>query len=84
MFACKCNIMHITTLRITMNNEEIGTLIKQRRVLLNIKQSDLAEIAKVGLRYLNDIENGKGNPSIGKLEKILSVLGLQIEINVKK
>jgi len=67
-----------------MNNSEIGILIKQRRTLLNIKQSDLAEIAKVGLRYLNEIENGKGNPSIGKLEKILNVLGLQMEINVKK
>jgi y4mF family transcriptional regulator len=67
-----------------MNNQEIGKIIKQRRVLLNIKQADLAEIAKVGLRYLNDIENGKGNPSIGKLEKILSALGLQMEINVRK
>jgi len=67
-----------------MNKEDLGKIIKQRRELLNIKQADLAEIAKVGLRYLIEIENGKGNPSIGNLEKILNVLGLQLEIKVKK
>lgn len=66
-----------------MKREDLGKMIKQRREFLHINQSDLAEIAEVGLRYLVDIENGKGNPSIGKLEKILDVLGLQIEIRVK-
>ncbi|TSA30730.1 MAG: transcriptional regulator [Ignavibacteriales bacterium] len=66
-----------------MNKQDLGKILKQRRELLNIKQADLAEIAKVGLRYLIDIENGKGNPSIGNLEKILNVLGLQIEIKAK-
>jgi len=67
-----------------MTKEELGEILKQRREFLNIKQADLAEIAKVGLRYLIEIENGKGNPSIGNLEKILNVLGLQLEIKVKK
>lgn len=66
-----------------MKKEDLGKMIKQRREFLHIKQSDLAEIAEVGLRYLVEIENGKGNPSIAKLEKILNVLGLQIEIRVK-
>ncbi len=67
-----------------MDNLEIGKIIRARREFLGIKQADLAEIAGSGLRYLIDIENGKGNPSIGKLEKILTVLGLEIEIKVRK
>jgi y4mF family transcriptional regulator len=66
-----------------MNKEVLGNIIKRRRDFLNITQADLAEIAGVGLRYLIDIENGRGNPSIGNLEKILNVLGLQIEIKAK-
>ena len=66
-----------------MNKEVLGNIIKKRRDFLNITQADLAEIAGVGLRYLIDIENGRGNPSIGNLEKILNVLGLQIEIKAK-
>ena len=66
-----------------MKKEDLGKLIKQRREFLHVRQSDLAEIAEVGLRYLVEIENGKGNPSMAKLEKILDVLGLQIEIRVK-
>ena len=66
-----------------MNKEVLGNIIKRRRDFLNITQAELAEIAGVGLRYLIDIENGRGNPSIGNLEKILNVLGLQIEIKAK-
>jgi transcriptional regulator with XRE-family HTH domain len=66
-----------------MNKEVLGNIIKKRRDFLNITQAELAEIAGVGLRYLIDIENGRGNPSIGNLEKILNVLGLQIEIKAK-
>lgn len=66
-----------------MNKEVLGNIIKNRRDFLNITQAELAEIAGVGLRYLIDIENGRGNPSIGNLEKILNVLGLQIEIKAK-
>ena len=67
-----------------MDNQEIGRFIKARREFLGIKQSDLAEIAGTGLRYLIAIENGKGNPSIGKLEKILAPLGLEIAITIRK
>jgi y4mF family transcriptional regulator len=75
--------VHLINEEGTMNKEDLGKIIKRRREFLKIRQSDLAEIAQVGLRYLVDIENGKGNPSIEKLEKILNVLGLQFEIGAK-
>lgn len=66
-----------------MDKIGIGNLIKQRRKLLGITQKDLAEIASIGLRFLKDIETGKGNPSVETLEKILTPLGLQFEIRIK-
>ena len=54
--------------------------IRDRRQLLLITQGDLAEIAGVSLRSLIDIEQGRGNPGIHQLMKVLDVLGLKIEI----
>lgn len=59
---------------------DLGKQIKDRRNFLNITQGDLAEISEVSLRSLIDIEQGKGNPSLKQLIKILDVLGMRIEI----
>ena len=64
--------------------ENLGRQIRDRRNYLNITQVDLAEIAGVSLRSLIDIEQGKGNPSLGQLMKILDVLGMKVEITNKK
>jgi y4mF family transcriptional regulator len=63
--------------------ESLGRQIRDRRNYLNITQVDLAEIAGVSLRSLIDIEQGKGNPSLNQLMKILDVLGMQVEITDK-
>ncbi|MES2732061.1 MAG: helix-turn-helix domain-containing protein [Bacteroidota bacterium] len=68
-----------------MNNllENLGKQIRDRRNFLHITQGDLAEIAGVSLRSLIAIEQGKGNPSLSQLMKILDVLGLKVEISNK-
>lgn len=60
--------------------EQLGKQIRDRRNFLRITQGDLAEIAGVSLRSLIDVEQGKGNPSLNQLMKILDVLGLQVAI----
>lgn len=67
-----------------MNKDEIGKTIKDRRKFLKISQMELADIVDVGLRSLVDIENGKGNPTIEQLNKILEALGLKINIIIKQ
>ena len=52
--------------------------IKKRRAQLKISQNDLAEMAGVSLATVKDIERGKGNPSIMTVEKLLSVLGMEV------
>ncbi|MHC1738606.1 MAG: helix-turn-helix domain-containing protein [Ignavibacteriaceae bacterium] len=66
-----------------MNVQELGQTIKHRRKELKVTQKDLSEIVAVSLRSLVDIENGKGNPTFAQIEKILTALGLRIEIRIK-
>jgi y4mF family transcriptional regulator len=63
---------------------EIGKSISDRRRQLGITQQDLAEMAEVGIATIKDIERGKGNPSLKTLEKICTVLGLVIHLDLKK
>lgn len=66
-----------------MNEKEIGTVIKQRRQHLRVKQQDLADLANVGINTLVAIERGQGNPQLSTLLAVLDTLGLQININLK-
>lgn len=59
-------------------------IIKERRVLLGLTQQDLADYTGLSVRFIKSVEAGKGNPSIGSLEKIAQILGLEIFIRVKE
>lgn len=63
---------------------DIGKTIVERRHQLGITQQDLAEMAEVGIATVKDIERGKGNPSLRTLEKICTVLGLEVQLELKK
>ena len=59
-------------------------IIKERRALLGLTQQDLADYTGLSVRFIKSVEAGKGNPSIGSLEKIAQILGLEIVIRVKE
>ena len=59
---------------------EISQTIKKRRVQLGITQQTLADLAEVGINTIVAIERGKGNPSVATLQKITSVLGLELRL----
>jgi DNA-binding XRE family transcriptional regulator len=61
----------------------LGSIVKERRKLLNITQETLAEMSGVGLRTLKQLESGKGNPTIITLEKVADVLGMQLVLQIK-
>lgn len=66
-----------------MDKIEIGNLLKERRQVLRLKQSDLSEMAGINLRTIIQVENGKVNPSLDTLQKVASVLGLVLRLEVK-
>lgn len=66
-----------------MNTKEIGTIIKERRQSLKVKQQDLADLAGVGINTLVAVERGQGNPKLETLLSVLDTLGLQVDIKLK-
>ncbi|MET7254002.1 MULTISPECIES: helix-turn-helix transcriptional regulator [Dyadobacter] len=61
----------------------LGSILKERRKLLDITQETLADMSGVGLRTLKQLESGKGNPTIITLEKVADVLGMQLVLQIK-
>lgn len=61
----------------------LSITISTRRKTLGISQNDLAEMSGVSLATIKNIERGKGNPSFETVEKILAVLGLEIQFKVR-
>jgi transcriptional regulator with XRE-family HTH domain len=63
---------------------ELVKSLKERRESLKVTQETLAELSGVGLRTLKQLESGKGNPTLLTLFKIADVLGLELNLQVKK
>lgn len=66
-----------------MPAHQLGIHLRSRRQRLGVRQSDLAELAGVGLRTLIAIEKGEANPSLETLTKIADVLGMELTLAVK-
>jgi transcriptional regulator with XRE-family HTH domain len=67
-----------------MTNEDIIKTIKARKEILAINQENLAELSEVGIATLKRLESGKGNITLNNLQKIADVLGLEINLGLKK
>ena len=57
---------------------DLGKRIRDLRKSRGISQEDLALQAKMTRTYLAQIENGKVNPSIGKIKKIAESLNISL------
>ena len=62
----------------------IGDTIHERRQALRITQPMLAELAGISVDTLYRIEKGDANPTILLMDKLASVLGLELSLVVKK
>lgn len=59
-----------------MITEKVGARIKEIRAEQGISQEKLALKADIDRTYLAGVEQGKRNPSIKSLEKIIVTLGI--------
>ena len=64
-------------------SSKIGKIIRIRRKELNLELKDLQDYSGVNYVSISDIENGKANPTVKTLEKLLDVLGMELDIKVK-
>ena len=66
------------------NKVLIGEIIKNKRLLLNLRMDDVAKQVGITRPTLWSIENGNGNYSIDVLLNLLSKLNLSLDIGVIK
>ncbi len=62
---------------------ELATEIKTRRKQLGIDQATLAELSDTSIPTLSRLETGSANPTLGVLNRVLDVLGLELKVCVK-
>jgi transcriptional regulator with XRE-family HTH domain len=67
-----------------MNVTELGEAIKFRREFLALRQEDLAEMSGVTIKTIHLVESGTGNPSLETINKLALVLGMELQLQVKK
>ena len=67
-----------------MTLQEIGNTIRERRKKLDINQQTLAGLANVAVNTVVAIEHGEGNPQMSTLLTLLDIVGLQLDINIKR
>ena len=67
-----------------MKSEELGKLLKQRRMVLGLTIMDLADVTGMSKTTISQIERGFGNPTFEVLQNIFEYLNLEIKVEVKK
>lgn len=60
--------------------EDIAIIVKKVRKQKKLTQIELAQLSNVGTRFLSDLENGKPTCEIEKVIKILTNLGIKLEV----
>lgn len=55
--------------------KELITFVKTRRDQLGLTQQDLAVRAGVGIRFIRDLEQGKENLRLDKVNQVLALFG---------
>jgi HTH-type transcriptional regulator/antitoxin HipB len=63
------------------NVAEIGTLVKQQRKKLRLKQAEAAGLVGVGVRFFSELERGKETLAMGKVLHVLRSLGLHFSVS---
>ena len=64
--------MRVTTMA------ELGSLIREERLRQKLTQTDLAGISGVGITFISQLENGKETAEMGRVIRVLTMLGIDL------
>ena len=59
---------------------EIAEVVRSERKRQGATQIELAQMANVGVRFLRDVEDGKPTVQLDKLLRVLTTLGITLEL----
>jgi y4mF family transcriptional regulator len=63
------------------NSEELGVRIRARRQELGLTQGQVADVARVSLRFLSELENGKPTAQVEGIQRVFAALGLDFYLD---
>jgi len=63
--------------------ETLGLAIKARRKELGLNQTELADVARVTLRLVSELERGKPTAQLDGILRVLAALGIELEGRVR-
>jgi len=78
------NIFKGSRYMIIKKPEDIGSIIKTERKRQNMTQTQLAAACGVGVRFIVDAEKGKQTASLGKILKVINMLGVELRYDRNK
>lgn len=58
----------------------LSEAVRERRASLDLRQSELADLAGCSERFVHTVENGKTSLRLDKLLDVLAVLGLDLSV----
>ena len=67
-----------------MTYKEFSKIIKEKRMKLNITQKDMADLLYISRSKYNKIENGLREPDFELLLKMLKLLNIDLNAEIKK
>ena len=67
-----------------MNMNELGQEIRRMRKEAGLRQEQLAGVSGVGIRFLVQLEHGSETAQIGKVFKVLKVLGCEVIVQKRR
>ena len=68
----------------TTSMADIAGIVRRERKRQGATQIELSQVANVGIRFLRDVEDGKPSVHFDKLMRVLSVLGITVDIRPNK
>lgn len=66
-----------------MDRQEIGRQLRARRAAAGRTVASVAMDAGLSVPYIANLENGRGNPTLGALTRIASALGLTLGVTLE-
>ena len=64
-----------------ISSEAVGKLVQGERKRQGLTQLQLAGLANTGIRFVSDLENGKGTVQLQKLLAVIAALGLGLYVH---
>lgn len=59
---------------------KIGQFVRSRRKASRLTQRELGELARVGTRFISELERGKASVRLDVVERLLSVFGKTLSV----